>query len=44
MRQWCTRIGAGTVTVMVVEPQSLEGLSADQLREMAARLMAQLRH
>jgi hypothetical protein len=29
---------------MVVEPQSLEGLSADQLREMAARLMAQLRH
>ena len=29
---------------MVVEPQSLEGLSADQLREMAARLMTQLRH
>lgn len=29
---------------MVVEPQSLEGVSADQLREMAARLMAQLRH
>jgi len=28
----------------VVEPQSLEGLSADQLREMAARLMTQLRH
>lgn len=29
---------------MVVESQSLEGLSADQLREMAARLMTQLRH
>lgn len=29
---------------MVVEPQSLEGLSADQLREMAARLITQLRH
>ena len=29
---------------MVVEPQSLEGLSADQLRDMAARLMTQLRH
>ena len=28
----------------MVEPQSLEGLSADQLREMAARLMTQLRH
>lgn len=44
MRQWCTRVGAGTVTAMVVEPQSLEGLSADQLREMAARLITQLRH
>ena len=39
MRQWCTRVCAGTVTAMVVESQSLEGLSADQLREMAARLM-----
>lgn len=28
----------------MVELQSLEGLSADQLREMAARLMTQLRH
>ena len=32
------------MTAMVVEPQSLEGLSADQLREMAARLITQLRH
>ena len=44
MRQWCTRFGAGIMTAMVVEPQSLEGLSADQLREMAARLITQLRH
>ncbi|ODV11832.1 MAG: transposase [Rubrivivax sp. SCN 70-15] len=29
---------------MVVEPQSLEHLSAEQLREMTARLMTQLRH
>ncbi|MDU7588322.1 MAG: IS66 family transposase [Acidovorax sp.] len=29
---------------MVLEPQSLEGLSAEQLREMTARLMTQLRH
>lgn len=40
----CMGVGAGTVTAKVVEPQSLEGLSADQLREMAARLMTQLRH
>ena len=29
---------------MVVQPQSLEHLSAEQLREMTARLMTQLRH
>ena len=29
---------------MVVEPQSLEHMSAEQLREMAARLMVQVRH
>lgn len=29
---------------MVVEPQSLEHMSAEQLREMAARLMLQIRH
>ena len=29
---------------MVVEPQSLESLSAEQLRELTARLMVQLRH
>ncbi len=29
---------------MVVEPQSLENLNADQLREMVTRLMTQLRH
>lgn len=44
MRQWRARLGAGTVTSMVVQPQSLEHLSAEQLREMTARLMTQLRH
>ena len=29
---------------MVVEPQSLESLSAEQLRELTARLMVQVRH
>jgi len=29
---------------MVVEPQSLEHMSAEQLREMAARLLVQVRH
>ena len=29
---------------MVVEPQTLDDLSAEQLREMAARLLTQLRH
>ena len=29
---------------MVIEPQSLETLSAEQLREMAARLFTELRH
>ncbi len=29
---------------MVVEPQSLESLSAEQMRKLAARLMVQVRH
>ena len=32
MRQWRSGVGAGTVMLMVVEPQSLESLSAEQLR------------
>ena len=36
--------GSGTVMLMVLEQQSLESLSADQLREMAARLFTELRH
>jgi hypothetical protein len=29
---------------MVVEPQSLQSLSAEELRELTTRLMTQLRH
>jgi hypothetical protein len=32
MRHWRSVAGTGTVTPMVVEPQSLESLSAEQLR------------
>jgi len=44
MRQWRSVARAGTVTPMVVEPQSLDSLSAEQLRELTARLMVQVRH
>jgi transposase len=44
MCRWRSISGAGTVTPMVVEPQSLESLSAEQLRELTARLMVQVRH
>ena len=44
MRRWCGCTEAGKVLSMVVEPQSLESLSAEQLRELTARLMVQVRH
>jgi len=44
MCQWCVLRRAGTVAAMVVEQQSLDNLSAEQLREMTARLLTQLRH
>src|SRR5690606_6588690 len=39
MCQWAGPCRAGTVAVMLVQPQSLESLSAEQLREMVASLM-----
>ena len=37
MRQWARLRRAGTVAVMLVQQQSLDNLSAEQLREMTAR-------
>ena len=44
MCQWFALGASGTVRPMVVDQHSLDELSAEQLREMAARLMGQLRH
>lgn len=48
MCQWRLRYDAGKVLPMVTEqqtqPQSLDALSAEQLREMAAQLLLKLRH
>ena len=44
MRQWAGLPRAVTVAVMLMQPQFLESLSAEQLREMTKRLLTELRH
>ena len=42
MRQWAIFGGAGTLAFMVVAPELLSGLNADQLRELVTDLIAQV--
>ena len=44
MRQWARLRLAGTVEAMLMQPQALESLSAEQLREMTSRLLVEVRH
>ncbi len=44
MCQWWRRTSFGTLEFMVVEPQSLSELSAEQLRELTNRLLVDVRH